>query len=112
MNPAPHRYAVGRWESLWASEPYMSHRFVIDLPTRKVIAGQNRIRKQWHPMSIRHVDYMQQILEETFSAIFEDPHEYGFETVGDPPSWAVQAWPWPRINEDDASNGGDEESTL
>ncbi|TDY16904.1 hypothetical protein B0G81_8040 [Paraburkholderia sp. BL6665CI2N2] len=55
---------------------------------------------------------MQQILEETFSDIFEDPHEYGFETVDDPPSWAVQAWPWPRINEDDASNGGDEESTL
>ena len=82
-------YAVGRWKSLWASEPYMSHRIVIDLSTRKVIAGQDRYRKRWHPMSVRDVDYMQQILDETAS-------EYGFEPVDSPPPWALEAWPGPR----------------
>jgi len=86
-------YAVGRWESLWASEPYMSHRIVIDLSTRKVIAGQDRYRKRWHSMSVRDVDYMQQILDETASNIFDDPREYGFEPVDSPPPWALEAWP-------------------
>lgn len=102
MNAALRRYAVGRWESLWPSEPYMSHRIVIDLSTRRVVAGQDRIRKQWHPMSVKDVDYMQQILEETFDDIFDEPVEYDFETVDDPPRWALDAWPWPQIDQADA----------
>ncbi|OUL85024.1 hypothetical protein [Paraburkholderia hospita] len=90
-------YVVGRWESLWASDPYMSHRIVIDLSARKVIAGQDRYRKRWHPMSVRDVDYMQQILDETAADIFDDPGEYGFESVDGPPPWALEAWPWPRV---------------
>ena len=83
MNPPLSRYAVGRWESLWASEPYMSHRILIDLGTRKVIAGQDRFRKEWHPMSLRDVEYMQQILDETCNDIFDEPHEYEFRVIED-----------------------------
>ncbi|WP_131542679.1 hypothetical protein [Paraburkholderia hospita] len=75
----------------------MSHRIVIDLSARKVIGGQGRYRKRWHPMSVRDVDYMQQILEETADAIFDAPREHGFELVDHPPAWALEAWPWPRI---------------
>jgi hypothetical protein len=75
----------------------MSHRILIDLITRKVIAGQDRFRKEWQPMSIRDVDYMQQILEEMFNDIFDEPHEYAFKVIADPPYWALEAWPWPRI---------------
>ncbi|MEX3937409.1 hypothetical protein AB4Y32_37725 [Paraburkholderia phymatum] len=39
-SPRLPQYAVGRWESLWASDPYMSHRILIDLSARKVIAGR------------------------------------------------------------------------
>ncbi|SAK94255.1 hypothetical protein AWB76_06999 [Caballeronia temeraria] len=41
------RYAVGEWDSLWASEPYMKHRFVLDLESRAVIAGEDRVRRHW-----------------------------------------------------------------
>jgi hypothetical protein len=96
-SPRRPQYAVGRWESLWASDPYMSHRIIIDLSARKVIAGQDRYHKRWHPMSVRDVDYMQQILEETADDIFDEPREHGFELVDHPPAWALEPWPWPRI---------------
>ncbi|MGF6637245.1 hypothetical protein OKW39_004461 [Paraburkholderia sp. MM6662-R1] len=52
MSATLRRYAVGRWGSLWASQPYMSHRILIDLPARKVIAGEQRFCKEWRYMSI------------------------------------------------------------
>jgi hypothetical protein len=85
MNTPLRRYAVGHWESLWASEPFISHRILIGLTVRKVIAGEDRIRKEWHPMNIRDVEYMQQILEQTFNDIFDEPHEYDFRVIKDPP---------------------------
>ncbi len=91
------QYAVGRWESLWASHPYMSHRIVIDLRARKVVAGEHRYYKAWHYMSVRDLKYMQQILDETFDDIFDDPAGYEFEVVEEPPLWALKAWPWPRL---------------
>lgn len=91
------RYAVGRWESLWASHPYMSHRILIDLPSRKVIAGEHRYYRQWHSMSLRDLEYMQQILDETYHDIFDEPQEYNFALIDEPPCWAVQPWPWPRV---------------
>ena len=75
----------------------MSHRVLIDLTARKVIAGQDRFRKQWRPMDIRDAEYMQQILEQTYNDIFDEPNEYDFEVIEDPPQWALEAWPWPRI---------------
>ena len=94
--PRP-RYAVGRWESLWASHPYMSHRILIDLPSRKVIAGEHRYYKAWHSMSLRDLGYMQQILDETCHDIFDEPKEYDFARIDEPPYWATQPWPWPRV---------------
>lgn len=85
----------------------MSHRIVIDLSARKVIAGRDRYHKRWHPMSVRDVDYMQQILEETADDIFDEPREHGFELVDHPPAWALEAWPWPRIY--GRTDDGDEE---
>jgi hypothetical protein len=41
-------------------------------------------------MSVSDVDYMQQIIDETFSDIFEDPREYDFDLVDEPPPWAVE----------------------
>lgn len=58
------RYAVGEWESLWANEPYMKHRFVLDLESRTVIAGEDRVRRHWRSMRLEHIAYMQQILDE------------------------------------------------
>lgn len=86
MSPEPNRYVVGYWESLWPSEPYMKHRILIDLLARKAVAGQDRIRRQWHAMSVEHVEYMQQIFEETFPDIFDEPHEYGVECIDAPPA--------------------------
>ena len=94
--PRP-RYAVGRWESLWASHPYMSHRILIDLPSRKVIAGEHRYYKAWHSMSLRDLEYMQQILDETCHDIFDEPKEYDFARIDEPPYWATQPWLWPRV---------------
>lgn len=94
--PRP-RYAVGRWESLWASHPYMSHRILIDLPSRKVIAGEHRYYKGWHSMSLRDLEYMQQILDETYHDIFDEPQAYDFALIDEPPCWAMHPWPWPRV---------------
>jgi hypothetical protein len=77
----------------------MSHRILIDVSIRRVVAGQDRKRKRWHAMSVEHVDYMQQIIEETFPDLFDDLQEYHFEPVDEPPQWALQAWPWPPLPE-------------
>lgn len=73
-----HRYAVGEWDSLWSSDPYMKHRFVLDLESRTVIAGEGRIRRRWWSMRLEDVAYMQQILNETFDSIWDEPEEFGF----------------------------------
>jgi hypothetical protein len=75
----------------------MSHRILIDLPARKVFAGEQRYYKAWHSMSLRDLEYMQQILDETYSDIFDEPQQYDFALIDEPPSWAVQPWPWPRV---------------
>jgi hypothetical protein len=93
------RYAVGEWESLWASEPYMKHRFVLDLESRTVIAGEDRVRRHWWSMRLEHVAYMQQLLDETFDSIWDEPDEFGFVRQDEIPSWATKAWPWPPLPE-------------
>ncbi|MFM0514758.1 hypothetical protein [Paraburkholderia sp. RL17-373-BIF-A] len=42
-------------------------------------------------MSTKSVDYIQQIIDETFPDLFENPHEYHFHSVDDPPQWALDA---------------------
>jgi hypothetical protein len=93
------RYAVGEWESLWASEPYMKHRFVLDLESRTAIAGEDRVRRHWWSMRLEHVAYMQQLLDETFDSIWDEPEEFGFVRQDWIPSWATKAWPWPPLPE-------------
>ncbi|WP_250482396.1 hypothetical protein [Caballeronia sp. GACF5] len=93
------RYAVGEWESLWASEPYMKHRFVLDLESRTAIAGEDRVRRHWWSMRLEHVAYMQQIVDETFDSIWDEPEEFGFVRRAGIPSWAAKAWPWPPLPE-------------
>lgn len=100
MAPSSCRYAVGVWPSLWACAPHMSHRLLIDLGGKVVMAGQDRIRTAWQPMTIEHVDYMQQIIEENFDHLFDDCTEYGFVYVDEWPQWARSAWPWPRPQSD------------
>ncbi|RKR31717.1 hypothetical protein [Paraburkholderia sp. BL17N1] len=91
----------------------MSHRILIDLPARKVIAGEHRYYKEWHYMSLPDLEYMQQILNETFDDIFDEPQDYDFNLTDEPPYWAVCPWPWPRVpaltdDEKDAQDEGDE----
>lgn len=93
------RYAVGEWDSLWASDPYMKHRFVLDLQSRRVIAGEDRIRRAWWSMRLEHVAYMQQILDETFASIWDEPEEFGFVRQAQIAAWATKAWPWPQLPE-------------
>jgi hypothetical protein len=90
------RYAVGQLDSFWASEPYSKHRLVLDLSSRTVIAGQDRQRRLWRCMSLGDVDYMQQILDETFDLIWDEPEEFHFFRTDDIPEWATAAWDWPR----------------
>jgi hypothetical protein len=47
-------------------------------------------------MQLEHVAYMQQILEETYSDIFENASEFEFATCDTLPDWALLAWDWPR----------------
>jgi hypothetical protein len=109
------QYAVGRWESLWASHPYISHRILIDLLARKVVAGEHRYYKAWHYISVRDLSYMQQILDETFDDIFDEPQDYDFSMIEEPPHWAIRPWPGPRVaaliddnDDDDHGDSGNE----
>jgi hypothetical protein len=69
------RYAVSEWDSLWASDPYMKHRFVLDLESRTVIAGEDRIRRHWRSMRLKNVAYMQPIFNAKFDSIWDEPEE-------------------------------------
>jgi hypothetical protein len=91
-----YRYAVGDWESLWPSEPYMKHRIVLDRISRTVVAGQDRRHKCWTPMTEAHRKYMEQIILETYGGVFDEPTELGLISANEIPAWAMAAWPWPR----------------
>ena len=88
------RYAVGRWESLWPNEPYMSHRIVLDRVKRTVIAGQDRRRKCWTSMREDDRAYMQQIIDETYPHVFDEPEEFGLTLTDTLPEWSTAAWDW------------------
>lgn len=98
MTLGSHRYVVGYWESLWPSEPYVRHRFLVDIDLKAVIAGQDRAHRRWTATSVKDLEYMQQILDETYQDFFADPDAYGFDRVDAFPSWAAEAWPWPRVD--------------
>lgn len=51
---------------------------MLNLESRTVIAGENRIRRRWWSMRLEHVAYMQQIPNETFDSIWDEPEEAGF----------------------------------
>jgi len=70
---------------------------VLDLQSRTVIAGEDRIRGAWWSMRLEHVAYMEQILNETFDLIWDEPEEFGFGRRSEIPLWATQAWPWPPL---------------
>jgi hypothetical protein len=69
---------------------------LVDVELRTVIAGQDRAHHRWTATSVEHLDYMKQILDETYPDFFDDPGTYGFDRVDPFPSWAVEAWPWPQ----------------
>jgi hypothetical protein len=73
----------------------MRHRFLVGMKAKAVIAGQSRAYHRWTDMSVEHLAYMQQILEETFSDFFDDPGIYEFECVDQLPPWSTAPWPWP-----------------
>ncbi|TCK33300.1 hypothetical protein B0G84_7503 [Paraburkholderia sp. BL8N3] len=77
----------------------MSHRIVLDLETKTVVAEQDRSYHRWTPMCLQHVAYMEQILDKTFGDIFGDPEQYSLVRVDEVPTWALQAWDWPRDEE-------------
>ena len=89
------RYAMGDWTSVWAGEPFLIHRLVLDLQSRCVIAGQDRYRRRRTPMSFADLAYVQEMLDETFDDIWWSPAEYQFELRSDIPAWALEAWTWP-----------------
>lgn len=93
------RYAAGEWDSLWPGDPYRKHRFVLDLSSRAVIAGADRIRRCWRPMRLEHVSYMHQTLNETFARIWDEPDEFDFLRTAEIPEWATQAWARPPLPE-------------
>jgi hypothetical protein len=83
------RYAVGRWESLWPNEPYMSHRIVLDRVNRTVIAGQDRRIKRWTSMCEDDCAYMQQIIDETYPHVFDEPEEFGLTLTDTLTDWST-----------------------
>jgi hypothetical protein len=76
----------------------MRHRFLVNIDLESVIAGQDRAHHRWTATSVEDLEYMQQILDETYPDFFADPGTYGFHLVHAFPSWAIEAWPWPRID--------------
>jgi hypothetical protein len=82
------RYAVGVWASFWPSEPHIKHRVLVDLSLKKVVAGQDRVQKQWRTMRSADLEYAQQIITESFPRVFDDPCEYGLELNDERPQWA------------------------
>ena len=48
-------------------------------------------------MSLADVAYMQQILDETFDWIWDEPEDFSFASKDEIPQWATAAWDWPRL---------------
>jgi len=102
------RYAMGDWTSVWAGEPFLIHRLVLDLQSRCVIAGQDRYRRRRTPMSLADLADVQQLLDETFDDIWWSPAEYQFELRSEIPAWALEAWTWPREHREESGCNTDE----
>jgi len=98
MTPRSHRYVFGYWESLWPTEPYMRNRFLVDIDLKAVTGGQDRAHRRWTATSVKDLEYIQQILDETYRDFFADPGTYGFRRVDAFPSRAAEAWTWPRVD--------------
>lgn len=77
----------------------MRHRVLVDMELKSVIAGQDRAHHRWTTTSVEHLEYMQQILDETDRDFFNDSGSDGFAHVDALPSWAAETWPWSQADD-------------
>ncbi|SEK05943.1 hypothetical protein [Paraburkholderia diazotrophica] len=104
------RYLVGRWESPWASDPFLKIRIAVEVDTQSVVTLHHFVDGAWRRFRPDEDAYVRDLVNDEIDAIIECPEEYGLdETDAIPTAWSNdEANPVPELPEDDEDTSTDQ----
>ena len=79
---------IGRWESLWPSEPYLAIRVAISVQDRDIAILHQLVEQSWVPFEASDDAYVRNAIAEQIDAIIDNPESYGMRGVDEiPAAW-------------------------
>lgn len=92
---------IGRWESPWASEPYLSIRVAIDVRHRAIVILHQLVDQSWIPFNESEDAYLRDLISGQLDEIIDDPRSYGLRVSSDIPA----AWQYDEAHPGEADLG-------
>jgi hypothetical protein len=74
---SPTDLLIGRWESPWASEPYLSIRIAIDLRHRAIVILHQLVDHSWIRFNESEDAYLRDLISDQLDEIIDDPRSHG-----------------------------------
>ncbi|BCG05537.1 hypothetical protein PPGU19_101050 (plasmid) [Paraburkholderia sp. PGU19] len=107
------KFLTGRWESPWASDPFLKIRIAIEIDTRSVVILHHFADHGWRRFRPEEDTYVRDLINDEIDAAVECPEDYGLNATGViPAAWSNdEANPVPELPEDDGDSN-DNQSEL
>ena len=88
------KFNIGRWESPWASEPYLGIRVAIEVQRRTIVLLHQFIDQSWIPFTDSDDAYLRALINDEFDDIIGDPESYHMRRADAvPAAWLYEAHP-------------------
>jgi len=97
------RYLVGRWESPWASDPFLRVRVAIEIDTRSIVMLHHFVDHAWRRFRPDEDAYLRDLINDEIDAVVACPEDYELnESDAIPTAWVNDdANAAPELREDD-----------
>jgi hypothetical protein len=70
------KFLIGRWESPWASEPYLGIRIAIEVQRLTIVILHQFIDQSWIPFTDSDDAYLRALINDELDDIIRDPESY------------------------------------
>ncbi|MGF6978136.1 hypothetical protein QFZ94_006651 [Paraburkholderia sp. JPY465] len=75
------KFLVGRWQSPWASDPFLKIRIAIEIDARSVVMVHHFVERAWRRFGQDENAYVRELIIEEIDAIVECPEDYGLKAT-------------------------------
>ncbi|MBB5510628.1 hypothetical protein [Paraburkholderia atlantica] len=106
------KFLVGRWQTPWASDPFLKIRIAIEIDARSVVMVHHLVERAWRRFGQDENAYVRELIIEEIDAIVECPEDYGLKaTDAIPAAWSdAESTALLELPEDDEEVNADDRS--